>query len=321
MNSIARGQYPQQVWKEGVRHLWTPVHRRPLKNRPEERVRLRVIEYLLQCGWPKSRISTEETVSPATAVHEAGGLRTDLICYSRSFDPMLLVECKSQAVRIDDQTALQAARYNRDVGAPFLLMTNGRSDHWYEVPLGEGEAEEGARSAGANPLDGPPQELELNGDGSRTGETNSEYWTRRGFLGSDLPEPLRANLVPLLERDWRGNAGNVQYLDFTNNPLGEDIDHYYAIRQGEEHLVACSLQSAVGGGTRFVAVLNRDNRNVGMVCISLAADPEEMEAEIYTAEGRVTAELPDSLDFFEGNDRVPLDEWALEMEQLFVRHS
>ena len=131
MKSIAVYTYPQIVWREGQKRLWNPIRRKPLKNRPEERVRLRIIEHLVRSGWSKHRITTEEAVGQLADT----SMRTDIICYSQRFEPKILIECKAEHIPISDQTAEQVARYNQNVNAPYLMMTNGRADFWYEVGI------------------------------------------------------------------------------------------------------------------------------------------------------------------------------------------
>ncbi|MDZ7692240.1 MAG: type I restriction enzyme HsdR N-terminal domain-containing protein [Balneolaceae bacterium] len=129
MPSIADFHFPQMVWREGTKLLWNPIHKKVLKNRPEERVRLRIIEALIAAGWSKHRITTEE----ALKAQESPAGRTDIICYDQNFRPQILVECKAENVPISSDVAEQTARYNRTVGAPYLLMSNGITDHWYEI--------------------------------------------------------------------------------------------------------------------------------------------------------------------------------------------
>ncbi|NIT57520.1 MAG: hypothetical protein GWN00_15210, partial [Aliifodinibius sp.] len=62
MLSIAKHIYPRVVWRDREKKLWNPIHKKALKNLPEERVRLRIMEALIQRGWSKHRISTEEAI-------------------------------------------------------------------------------------------------------------------------------------------------------------------------------------------------------------------------------------------------------------------
>jgi len=66
--------------------LWCPVRRKYLADRPEERVRLRVIETLRARGYPLSAIQAEYQIG------EAG--RFDIAVFTRSGEIWMLVECK-----------------------------------------------------------------------------------------------------------------------------------------------------------------------------------------------------------------------------------
>jgi len=71
---------------EGVKGLWCPVRKMYLSDRPEERVRLRVIEKLSALGYPLSAMQVEYQVG------EVG--RFDLAVFTRSGEIWMLVECK-----------------------------------------------------------------------------------------------------------------------------------------------------------------------------------------------------------------------------------
>lgn len=262
MNSIASGHYPRRVRKDGQRLLWNPVTRRALKDRPEERVRLRVVEYLLAGEWPRTRISTEE------GRRGAGGerLRTDILCYNSRFEPELLVECKAESVRIDENTSLQTARYNRRVGARWLLMTNGLSDYWYEAS-GEGRR--------PDPLDSPP---ELLSPAPSPAERNEEYWMERGFLGRETSPPLARVVRQMLNRHWTG-SGDVRYLDFQNSPTGYPLNQYYLTGECRDLRLALAPLPASGGGTLLVIVVSRKSVNEAVMEIDArAGEPEEESA-------------------------------------------
>src|SRR5690625_7813436 len=105
MKSGAVTHFPQVVTRRGRKSLWNPVFRKPLVNRPEERVRLRIIDYLTYaCGWLLSRISVALSLGLS---HQAGQQRADILCYRREFQPRILIVSDVEAV---DQVG-GAARY------------------------------------------------------------------------------------------------------------------------------------------------------------------------------------------------------------------
>lgn len=283
--------------------LWNPVTRRALKDRPEERVRLRVVEYLLAGEWPRTRISTEEGRSGA------GGerLRTDILCYNSRFEPELLVECKAESVRIDENTSLQTARYNRRVGARWLLMTNGLADYWYEA-RGEGKRPE--------PLDSPPEPL---ASGPSPADRTMEYWTERGFLGRETPPPLARAVTLMLNRHWTG-SGQVRYLDFQNSPTGYPLDQYYLIGQCRDLRLALSPLPSAGGGTRLVIVVSRESVNEAVMEIEARpGEPDEESAvRLLTSAGEqrfTSSEL--ALGGSGGVDDPLPEEWAASAAAIF----
>src|SRR5699024_8808124 len=157
-----------------------------LKNRPEERVRLQVVEFLLAGGWSPHRISTEEALD---LPQKEALLRTDLICYNKQFEPLLLIECKAGQIKINQQTAHQIAGYNRYVLAPYLLMTNGLNDYWYRLNKEQAEG----------PLDGIPDDLSIE---PKREDKSFAYWAKRGFAGKQAASSLRRWLTTALNSGW-----------------------------------------------------------------------------------------------------------------------
>jgi hypothetical protein len=253
--SVAFNQFPQVVWRDNEKKLWNPIHRKAFKNRPEERVRLRVLEYLVRGGWSKHRISTEESIGSVTTKEEAK--RADLICYTQAFDPFLLVECKAENIKLSPKTALQIAGYNRSVEAPFLLLTNGRTDYWYKpeknIPL--------------KTLDKIPKKLlSIKEDCPNEGY---KYWKERGFAGSGFSPELRTWLKQVLNETLMNSLVPTQYLRFKQQPVGSDISHYYQIYQMEDCQMALGFMATEYGDSRLIGILNRDGKNEAVIEINL----------------------------------------------------
>jgi len=51
--------------------------------------------------------------------------RADIVVYSRSMDPWMLIECKKPEVKLNQAVFDQAARYNLVMNVPYLAITNG----------------------------------------------------------------------------------------------------------------------------------------------------------------------------------------------------
>lgn len=270
MKSIARNQFPITAWKEGKRVLWNPIHKKALKNRPEERVRLRILEYLLQAGWSRHRITTEEAIRD----YADEQLRTDIICYSKGFEPQLLIECKAENVPLTSETAEQVGRYNRNVGAPFLLISNGRSDHWYEIHAEEEAVKKGDSIPGLLSKPEPRS-------------PDYEYWKKRGFAGGKAQPALRKWLNPVLKSFSSNRDSNIRYLQFNKTPTDLELNHYYYISELEHSRIALSFLNTEFGGTRMIAILNQEgtNRAVAEINLDLVFDRQKPNSSIYSAEG------------------------------------
>lgn len=279
MSSIVEHTYPQVRWKGRTKKLWNPIHKKTLKNLPEERIRLRVIEYLVQAGWSRNRISTEE------AIGEIGdtSMRTDIICYNRQFDPQLLVECKAEHIAISAKTAEQVARYNQKVGAPHLLMTNGVSDYWYKIEKGTHKVIE--KKEAPDFLD-REREIPI---------YNFEYWKSRGFAGEKASPGLRKWFDNILPTFWfPDDQGSVRFLDFGKGPTDVDLSHYYVVVPvaGNRRLALTTINTAFGGN-RMVIILNEDDENKAVLELNLDLlfDDKEGNSSLYSRSGIRTFDL------------------------------
>lgn len=88
---------------------------------PEEWVRQHFVNYLIaHLNYPKSLIKLERGHSFNTLQK-----RSDIIIFSRSGAPYMLVECKASHIKIEQKVFIQASVYNKTIQAKFLVVTNG----------------------------------------------------------------------------------------------------------------------------------------------------------------------------------------------------
>jgi hypothetical protein len=88
---------------------------------PEEWVRQNVARYLVaELGYPSSLMLLEQKIRMNGMAR-----RCDIVVYSRSGIPVLLVECKAPEVAVNQKVFDQVARYNLVLGVMYLLVTNG----------------------------------------------------------------------------------------------------------------------------------------------------------------------------------------------------
>lgn len=88
---------------------------------PEELVRQLLVHCLqTDFNFPIGRMSIERGLNLFGRQR-----RYDLLCYSKTMTPLLLVECKSPDVDIRQGELDQLALYNLDIKSQYLLLTSG----------------------------------------------------------------------------------------------------------------------------------------------------------------------------------------------------
>ena len=114
--------YPLKIeLREGKPHIWDIIRRKWLVLQKEEYVRQLLIHYLIEAkGYPKGLMAVEKEVRYLDSRR-----RFDVVVYDKHGQPWMLCECKSPDVPFSDAVLHQIARYNQEMQAPFLLITNG----------------------------------------------------------------------------------------------------------------------------------------------------------------------------------------------------
>ncbi len=88
---------------------------------PEEWVRQNFARYLVEeKQFPGSLMAMEKGLQVAKRTK-----RTDIVIYSRSGNPLVIVECKAPEVKITPDVFDQIVRYNITLNANYLIVTNG----------------------------------------------------------------------------------------------------------------------------------------------------------------------------------------------------
>lgn len=257
--------------------LWNPVLKKVFVNRPEERIRLQFVEYLrYEAGFSMYRLSFE---SPVKARDDSSSSRADLIAYDENLMPLLLVECKAEAISLDEKTAVQAARYHQSVQSPYILLTNGRYDFWFDM---------GTMAKSPSPSLKPMPQLPPQFQPRLNMQRDFSYWKDRGFAGAGAAPALRKFLVKSCNALFTESPQMIKYLDFNSLSGNHDPAHYYRIfNPGHKLYLALSIVATPYGGSQLYAVLNRDNENRGLlVChLDLLEKKEAINAEIHSPQG------------------------------------
>ncbi|SHI48617.1 Type I restriction enzyme R protein N terminus (HSDR_N) [Aquimarina spongiae] len=93
---------------------------------PEEWVRQHTVHYLIEDKkYPESLMNVEKLIK----IHDLNK-RYDIIIYNPDGSILLIVECKSNTVKITQEVFDQIARYNLALKAQYLMITNG-IHHYY----------------------------------------------------------------------------------------------------------------------------------------------------------------------------------------------
>lgn len=105
------------------------VRRKWVSATAEERVRQSILGFMIDnIGYPLGRISVEVEVVRRPKVK-----RVDVAIHNEVGEVVMLVECKRPEVAIDSSTMNQALSYLRELGAPFIFLSNGRSHHVFHL--------------------------------------------------------------------------------------------------------------------------------------------------------------------------------------------
>lgn len=98
---------------------------------PEEWVRQHCVHFLInEKKFPKSLINVEKELT-------INGLkkRYDIVVFNPDGRIHLMVECKSYNITIDQSTFDQIARYNLQLDATYLMVTNGINHYYCEMDM------------------------------------------------------------------------------------------------------------------------------------------------------------------------------------------
>jgi len=107
-------------------HIFDVVRKKFVVLQPEEWVRQHVLQQLIfDKGYPKNHINVEKQLK----VNELQK-RYDIVVYNSDGSIHLLVECKAPKIEVTQQTFDQIARYNMQLKATYLMVTNGL-EHFY----------------------------------------------------------------------------------------------------------------------------------------------------------------------------------------------
>lgn len=114
--------------------IFDVIRKKYVRLTPEEWVRQHFLHYLTDhLAYPRALVRLEQGVKYNRLQH-----RTDILVYNRSAKPLLLVECKAPHVPLNHDTWGQIARYNAQINAQLLVMTNGLQHFCWKLDYDQG---------------------------------------------------------------------------------------------------------------------------------------------------------------------------------------
>lgn len=118
-----------RVGEEGKTEIFDPIRKKWLIQTPEEVVRQTIIEFLIGKGVQKELIGVEIGFNLSNGKQQ----RLDLLLYNRDGSPLMIIECKAESVRLTSDIFTQISKYNSFIKAPYIMITNQRSNFIYST--------------------------------------------------------------------------------------------------------------------------------------------------------------------------------------------
>lgn len=95
---------------------------------PEEWVRQHVLHFLVLNKVPKTHIAVEKKITINNL-----NKRFDVVVFDSNYNPLMLIECKSPSVKINQDVFDQISIYNLKIRSKFLMITNGLNNLYFKI--------------------------------------------------------------------------------------------------------------------------------------------------------------------------------------------
>jgi len=101
--------------------IFDPFRKKYVKLTEEEWVRQNFLQYLIRVGKYSPGLIGVEVAFPFNRMKR----RIDILIHDRNGNPVMIVECKSPDIAIDDKVFDQIVNYNMEFKVPYIVVTNG----------------------------------------------------------------------------------------------------------------------------------------------------------------------------------------------------
>jgi len=109
--------------------IFDPVRKKYVVLTPEERVRQGIILYLSNTKHYPLNLMRVEVGMKLNNMQK----RCDVLIYNRNRNPLLMIECKAENVKISQALFEQLSRYNLVFKVPYLIATNGKNTYFCKI--------------------------------------------------------------------------------------------------------------------------------------------------------------------------------------------
>ncbi len=105
--------------------IFDPLRKKRVALTPEEQVRQFFIGWLnKERGFPLSLMASEYSIC-----YNKQRFRCDIVCFNKSLEPQMIIECKAPDVKLTNAVLEQIARYNLVLRVKYLVITNGHETY------------------------------------------------------------------------------------------------------------------------------------------------------------------------------------------------
>jgi hypothetical protein len=101
--------------------IFDPFRKKYVKLTEEEWVRQNFLQYLIREGKYSPGLIGVEVAFPFNRMKR----RIDILIHDRNGNPVMIVECKSPDIAVDDKVFDQIVNYNMEFKVPYIVVTNG----------------------------------------------------------------------------------------------------------------------------------------------------------------------------------------------------
>jgi len=123
-------EYSFRIIRKGETDLiLDPIRKKYVRLTPEEWVRQNFVQYLVHEGKYPAGLIGIEVMFKLNKLRK----RADILVHNRKGEPVMLVECKSDEVKLDDKVNDQIVEYNMNYRIPYLVITNGMSHYAVKI--------------------------------------------------------------------------------------------------------------------------------------------------------------------------------------------